>query len=320
MNKPGADASLPRAVIKKEHSSWLLWLIPLGAAALCVWFVYRDYVATGPLITIYFQKVEGLEEGNTQIQFRGAHIGQVKTLSLTPDQRFVKVTARLTGNARNLARVGSVFWIVRPELKVGSISGLQTIVTGEYISVEPGDGAPTNVFIGLESAPLEKQPDALLITIRANDLDSMQQLSPVFYRGVQVGEILGYQLASNGQSVMIHARIHKEYAPLVRMNSKFWNAGGFDFHFGLFKGAELSAESTRSILSGGLEFATPPDPGEPATNGTVFELNEKAEDVWKTWTPSIPLQLTNQPSGVPKSIDGQHAPQTLDKTLVTGSQ
>jgi paraquat-inducible protein B len=285
---------LPKAVIKKARPAWLLWLIPLGAAALCVWFIYRDFVAAGPLITVYFQNTEGLEEGNTQVEYRGAQIGEVKTISLADDGQRVKVTARLTGSAKGLARVGSIFWIVRPEVKVGAISGLRTIVSGEYVTVQPGHGAPTNVFVAVEEPPADEQPGALLISIRSPTLESLQEHSPIFYRDIQVGEVLDYQLADDARSVMIRARVRQQYAPLVRLNSKFWNAGGIDLRFGLFKGAEISAQSAQTLLSGGIEFATPPETGEAATNGAVFELNEKAKDAWKDWAPAIPLHLQGE--------------------------
>jgi paraquat-inducible protein B len=289
-----AEKPLPKAVLRRGRPAWLLWLIPLGAAALCVWFIYRDFVATGPLITIFFNNTEGLQEGNTQVQYRGAQVGEVKSISLADDSQRVKVTARLTGSAKSLAKAGSIFWIVRPELKVGAISGLRTIVSGEYVTVQPGQGAATNTFIASEEAPPEEQPGALSISIRSPALDSLQEHSPIFYRGLQVGEVLGYQLAENAQGVMVRARVRAEYAPLVRRNSKFWNAGGIDVRIGLFKGAQISAQSAQTLLSGGIEFATPPGPGEAAANGALFELNEKPKDEWKNWAPSISLRLPGQ--------------------------
>src|SRR3954465_5496665 len=88
-------AALPKAVIKKPRRAWWLWLVPLGALALCAWFVYRDYIATGPVITIYFQDASGLQENNTQIRYLGATVGQVKGLGLTKDNSRVEVKARL---------------------------------------------------------------------------------------------------------------------------------------------------------------------------------------------------------------------------------
>ena len=286
--------SLPKAKIKKTRRAWWLWLIPLGALALCAWFIYRDYIATGPLITIYFQNADGLEENNTQVRYLGATVGQVKSFRLTKDNSRVEVKARLAGSAGQLARSGSVFWIVRPEVKLGAISGLRTIVSGEYIAVRPGNGPRTNSFVGAEGEPIPEQPRALQITLLAPNLGSLQERSVIYYRGIQVGEVLKYQLGNDAQEVKLEARIREEYAPLVRANSKFWNAGGLDFRFGLFRGAEISAESAKTLLSGGIEFATPNEPDAAASNGAVFRLYEKPDDAWKNWMPAINLKLPEQ--------------------------
>jgi len=195
---------LPKAEIRKTRRAWWLWLVPLGALALCAWFVYRDYIATGPVIRIYFQDASGLEENNTQIRYLGATVGQVKRLALTKDGNRVEVKARLAGSATQLARQGTVFWIVRPELKIGAISGLRTIVSGEYIAARPGNGGRTNVFTGAEGEPIPEEPGALHVTLLVPSLRSVQEQSGVYYRGM-----------------------------------------------------EISAESARTLLSGGIEFATP---------------------------------------------------------------
>jgi paraquat-inducible protein B len=309
MSEPESSAKpgpvLPKAIVKKRRAAWLLWLVPLAAAALCVWFVYRDFVAVGPAITIYFQNAEGLEEGNTQVNFRGAEVGRVKKLDLTPDHRYVKVKVRLVGSAKNLARAGSSFWIVRPEVKLGAISGLRTIISGEYIAVQPGGGSRTNTFFGAEKPPIAEEPRALNIALLAPGLGSLREQSSIFYRGVQVGEVLEYQLGPDGREVVIRARIRPEYAPLVRLNSKFWNAGGINFKFSLFHGASISAESAETLISGGIEFATPPELEPPANNGTTFFLYDKPEETWKKWSPGIKLNLPQQaperaaPAGAP---------------------
>jgi paraquat-inducible protein B len=290
--RSAAPARLPFAIIKKGHFTWLLWLVPFGAACLCAWFAYHNYVSTGPTITIYFQNADGVEEKNTELKFRGANVGAVNSITLTKDSQHVRVTAQLSGSARNLARAGSVFWIVRPELKVGSISGLRTIISGEYIAVRPGTGPLTNSFVGAEKEPVTEQPDALQFNLVATRLGSIDEQTPIYYRGIQVGEVLYYQLGADGRGVTIHARVWKEYAPLVRVESKFWNAGELTIHAGLFKGIDIGADSAKAILGGGIEFATPPDAPDPATNNVVFVLNDTPEDKWRTWSPTaITLQL-----------------------------
>jgi paraquat-inducible protein B len=280
--------ALPKAKIKKSHLNWLLWIIPIAAALLCSWYVGHDIIFAGPTITIYFKDADGLQGDKSFVQYRGVNIGEVKTLNLTEDRQSVTVKAQLYTSAASIAQQGSVFWIVRPELKLGAFSGLQTIVSGDYITVQPGNGARTNIFIGAEKAPIEPIK-ALEILLMAPKLGSLQPKSPVFYRDIQVGEVVDCRLGNDAREVVVHARIEEEYAPLVRLNSIFWNAGGINFHFGLFSGANINAESAQTLISGGIEFATPPDFQDAATNGAVFDLKEKSKDEWEKWSPAIPL-------------------------------
>lgn len=293
MNEKTHPHGLPKAIVEKSYLTWSLWLIPIAAACICGYFVLHDVVFSGPTVTIYFQNADGLQEKNSMVKYRGIKIGEVQSVKLMEKGARVAVTAKLDRSAGNLARQGSVFWIVRPELKVGSISGLRTIVSGNYVTVQPGSGARTNVFTGAEEAPIAPAT-AMNIVLLADDLDSLEKQSQIFYHGVQVGEVMDFRLSENARHVIVDARILQNYAALVRVNSKFWNAGGISVHAGLFSGIDISAQSAQTVVSGGIAFATPPDYGPAATNGTVFALNEKEDDAWKNWNPEISLQSTPQ--------------------------
>lgn len=287
--------SLPRAKIQKGRFHWLLWLVPAAAILLCAWYVYSDMLSKGPTVTIYFDTIQELQEGSSRVMYRGAHVGTVSSIKLVRKGHAVEVQAQLKSSAADLARQGSQFWIVSPQVSVGGIRGLRTIVSGNYIAVLPGTGARTNVFQGLEEAPPKKVDGHVLdITLLAPNIESVDRKTPVFYRGIKVGEVLRYQLGPDSQAVVIHARILQEYAPIVRVNSKFWNAGGLSVSFGLFSGAQINAASPKKMITGGIAFATPTDYGAPATNGTAFRLYAKQDDSWKDWTPDIHLKLPQQ--------------------------
>ena len=300
--------ALPRAKIEKSRIAWVLWLIPIAAAGLCGWFIVRDVVLQGPTITIYFPSIDGLAKQTSFLEYRGVVVGQVTGIKLTPDKKQAAVEVKLTGPAANIARRGSIFWIVRPELKLGNVSGLRTIVSGNYIAIQPGNGEPTNEFAGAEQPPVEHK-GSLEIALRSPQLGSLQEGSPVFYRGIQVGEVLRSRLGADAREVIIDTFIRSNYAPLVRLNSKFWNAGGLNIHLGLFSGAQISAESAQTIISGGIEFATPPDFEDAATNGTVFALNEKLDDAWKKWAPAIALET---PPPAAEESPSSHTESLLD--------
>jgi paraquat-inducible protein B len=272
----------------------------VAAAALCGWFILHDFVFAGPTITIYFQDADGLQEENSTVKYRGVEIGQIQTLNLANKDGEVAVKARLRHSAAGVARQGSIFWIVRPQVKLGAISGLQTIVSGNYVTVQPGNGNPTNVFLGAEEAPIQPEK-GIILTLLADDLSGIEKQSEVFYRGIQVGEVLDFHLDQNARYVVVQVRIKDNYAPLVRADSQFWNAGGINAHLGLFHGLDISAESAQTLVSGGIAFATPEDYGPPATNGSVYLLNAKESTEWQSWNPLIPLQSVPQAGGTTNS-------------------
>ena len=165
-------------------------------------------------------------------------------------------------------------------------------MSGAFVQMRPGDGPRTNRFVGAEEPPpVELSSKALEIRLLAPNLGSLQEQSPIFYRGIQIGDITTFQLGQDAREVVIGARVRSEYAPLVRQNSIFWNAGGIDFHFGLVRGIDVRADSAKALISGAVEMATPDTYGAAATDGQTYGLQEKAQDDWKKWNPLIPLQL-----------------------------
>ncbi len=122
--------------------------------------------------------------------------------------------------------------------------------------------------------------------------------SPVYYRGIEVGSVEYFMLCSNSTEVEIHALIEPAFAPLVRADSRFWNAGGISVSLKFF-GINVSAENFKSLVIGGIAFATPSPPGILASNGVTFPLNEKVDDKWLNWSPSI--EITNAGFTTPRS-------------------
>jgi paraquat-inducible protein B len=279
---------IPTAKVEKSYLTWVLWALPAAAVALCGWFLLQDYVLSGPTIEITFESADGLQEKNSMVKYHGIQIGEVEGLKLAKDQQHVVVTATLDRSAAGVARAGSQFWIVTPRVSLGGIQGLQTIVAGDYVTVLPGDGVRTNKFEGLSQPPIEHLP-SLHITLLTHDLGAIQKKSPILYGGIQVGEVIDCHLADDATTIVIDARILQAYAPLVRLDSQFWNAGGLNIHAGLFRGLDISADSVQTVVSGGIGFATPNDYGPPATNGTIYTLNEQEAESWKDWWPAIPV-------------------------------
>jgi len=285
--------NLPRARIKDRTRHSLIWLVPVVAALAAGWLVFTNLRATGPIIHIQFSNGNGLQANQTVLKYRGVRIGEVRSVQLAGDLAHVEVEARLTGAAKNLAREGSEFWIVRPEVGASGLHGLETIVSGPYIQVEPGGGKAKKNFIGAEEPPiLDQSEKGLEIILTTPHLDTLSVGSPVYYRGIEVGEVQCFLLSTNSTEVEIHALIKPAFAPLVRTDSRFWNAGGIHVSLKLF-GRSPGTETLKSLILGGIAFATPSMPGNLAAPGSRFPLNEKVDDNWLEWKPFINLTNVN---------------------------
>ena len=289
---------LPKAKIKERTRISMIWIVPLIAAIAAGWLVFENIRETGPVITIQFSDGDGLRPNQTILKYRGVRIGEVRSVKLAKDAAHVEVKANVTASAKNVAREGSVFWIVRPEVGSGGLSGLETIVSGPYIQVQPGGGKEQKRFIGAEEPPILKQSKAgLEIILTTSQVNTLSIGSPVYYRGIEVGEVEYFVLGTNSTEVEIHALIEPAFAALVRADSRFWNAGGISVSLKLI-GINFSAENIKSLVMGGIAFATPSPPGTLASNGSVFPLNEKVYDAWLKWSPSI--EITNASPGGPR--------------------
>jgi paraquat-inducible protein B len=179
---------------------------------------------------------------------------------------------------------------VRPEVGLTNISSLGTVITGPHIEVMPGTGKPETEFVGAESSSAALRGKGLRIVLVTGRLESLRPGSPVYYRGVEVGTIENIDLSANAAAAEIHVFIKQRYARLVRLGSKFWNVSGVDVNVGLFRGLQVNVESLRSLVLGGVAFATQDDPRDtPANNGRVYPLYDKPEKEWLDWAPAIKI-------------------------------
>jgi paraquat-inducible protein B len=286
---------LPEAKIKRQSRISMVWIVPLVAAIVGGWLVFKYIRQLGPVISIQFSDGNEIEANQTTLKYRGVRVGDVLSVQLAKDAEHVEVQARLDKSAENLARDGSLFWIVRPEVSAGGLHGLETIVSGPYIQVEPGGAVERRKFIGEDKPPILKTSEGgLEIILTTPSLGSLTVGAPVYYRGMEVGSVRYFVLGKDSTVVNVHVLVETNFAPLVRADSEFWNAGGVGVHFGLFSGFSMSAESLKALVIGGIAFATPPSPGILATNGNIFPLNENVDKKWLKWSPTI--AITNAPA------------------------
>ena len=280
---------LPVADVRRRRLFRIAWVLPLIAALVAGWLVYERVRESGPEVTITFNSGDGLRAGQTPIKYRGVEVGEVRRIELSEDHKQVLVRARVARSAASLMRDGAIFWVVRPQLGFGNVSGLGTVLSGPEIQVLPGKGEPRRHFDGLDQAPAAMEQPGLRLVLRAEHPRSLRGNSPVYYRGVEVGVVQKIDLAPNAASADVHVLIRSRYAPLVREGSMFWNVSGINLKGGILKGVEIEFESLRSLVTGGVEFATPSEKMPRVKSGTVFFLHEGPKKEWLSWSPRIQI-------------------------------
>jgi len=282
---------LPEADVQSKRQISIVWLIPIIAMLIGGWLAYKGLSEKGPVVTISFESADGLEAGKTKVKYKNVEMGQVDTIRFNADLSRVLVTAELVKEAGPYLTENTRFWVVRPRVTASGVSGLGTIFSGAYIGMDPGkEGEPARDYQGLEIPPVVTTGmpgrDFLL---KATTLGSLDVGAPVYYRQIQVGQVIGYDLDKDGRSLTIKVFINAPHHTLVSKNTRFWNASGFDLKLDA-SGLKLNTESLVSIMMGGIAFDTPTslEAGGPADPDYVFRLYETRENIFeRTYTEKV---------------------------------
>ncbi len=274
----GSAPKVPDAVLRRRRRFSLIWLIPIVAGAIAVYLVITTLADRGPLITISFQTGSGISAQQTQVTHKAVALGMVEGVQLTDDLKGVKVHVRMNHEGSKILTDHARFWVVKPRLSSGDLSGLETLVSGAYIEVDPGlpGGQPERNFVGLEEPRgMRSDEPGTSYSLRAARLGSLGPGAPIFYRDVSVGEVLSYDLGNGLGPVTINIFVRRPFDKFVHKNTHFWNASGLSVNLGA-SGVHVEVESLQALLSGGVAFETPHKVADapPAAPNAQFMLYE----------------------------------------------
>ncbi|RZT42954.1 PqiB family protein [Cupriavidus agavae] len=246
---------------RRRRARWLpslVWLIPIVAAVVGVSLLVNTLASRGPDITVTFRTAEGLTPGKTAVRYKDVDIGLVKSVRLALDRSHVVANIELTKDAESFAVKDTRFWVVRPRFAISGVSGLETLLSGAYIGVDAGKSVEsTRSFTGLEVPPVvTTDASGRQFVLRAQELGSLDIGSPVYYRRVQVGQVVAYQLEPNGRDITLRVFVNKPYDKLVTADTRFWHASGVDLKLDA-GGLKLSTQSLVTVLLGGVAFQAP---------------------------------------------------------------
>ncbi len=252
-----------------------IWLVPIVALALGGWMVIHTLRSRGPEITIVFDSGEGIEADKTKIKVRSVEVGLVDGVGLAEDLEGVVVTARLEKAAEPLLREDTQFWVVRPRVGPGGVSGIGTLLSGGFIQLAPGTGeAGRREFQGLEAPPVTPAgTPGLHLQLVGEHAGSVGGGDPILYEGFRVGRIESATFDVESRKMLYRAFIEAPYDDLVTSASRFWNASGLAVS-ATADGIQVQTASLETLLVGGVTFGLPEgmDPGGKPEPGEVFTL------------------------------------------------
>ncbi|WP_296223792.1 intermembrane transport protein PqiB [Ralstonia sp. UBA689] len=264
----------PRRMKRKRWLPSLIWLVPIVALAVGATLMARVILARGAQVAVTFSSAEGIEAGKTRVKYKSVDIGVVKAVGLTEDRSGAVVLIELTHDGKAFASADTRFWVVRPRVAAGSISGLGTLLSGAYIGVDGGRShEKKSSFKGLDTPPaIYADTQGKQFKLRASDLGSLDIGSPVYFRRVRVGQVTAYDIDPDGKGVSLHVFVNAPFDKFVTRGTRFWNASGIDLKVDA-NGLKLDTQSLLTVVLGGIAFQTPEGAEhDPAVADAEFDL------------------------------------------------
>jgi paraquat-inducible protein B len=261
--------ALQEAIPETKRRISIIWLLPIIAVAIGGWLFYKSIINAPVKVAIQFKSAAGITADKTKVLYKGLPAGKVSGVTLNQKGDTVNVEIEFNPSVKHLIRQNTKFWLVTPTVKMTGISGLETIVSGNYIAMRPGDGPPAVTFKALdEPPPLDENAPGLRLILTSPEQPSVQHGSPVYYRRYEVGSVQTLTISDDHQSFDIGIHILPKYKSLVTKDSRFWDASGIHVS-GSISDLDIRMESITAILRGGIAFDTP----------TIDETSTPAEDM-----------------------------------------
>lgn len=268
-------SAFPAPQPQVKHRLSLVWLVPLAAAVAGGYVAFHAISQQGPEIVIVFDHAEGIEAGKTKVKHKNVDVGEVTSVRLNRALDKVLVKVRMAPETEPYLNSETRFWVVRARISAGKIAALGTLVSGAYIGVDPvRRGEPRLRFEGLDKPPAVTTGQlGRRFRLSAETLGSVDIGTPIYYRRIEVGEVIDYQLGAEGEGLMIQVFVNAPYDRLVHTNTRFWHASGIDVSLD-GGGVQVNTVSLAALIIGGIAFATPEylGAGEPAPENATFKL------------------------------------------------
>jgi paraquat-inducible protein B len=272
-----------KAHLSSQKQISAIWIVPVIALIIGIWMLYQYETSKGKEVKIVLPSASGIEVGKTQIKLRDVQVGVVTDVKLSDDYSHIVLTANINKDSERMLREDTLFWIVKPRIGTEGISGLETILSGAYIQLQPGSSStPRDNFQMLDIPPVAP-PDAkgLRVVLSHKKAGKLSVGDPVIYQGFTVGRVEKVSFDIKKEKALYQLFIFQPYDELVRDSTHFWIESGMDIDLNT-QGFNIHLGSLESLISGGVSFSVPKGmkSGETVTEQMKqFRLFNSAKDV-----------------------------------------
>lgn len=269
------EAQLPQARIKQIRQWSPIWIVPIAALLIGAWMLFNHFQQQGEMLLLIAEDAEGIIAGKTQIKNRSVDVGQVVSVELSKDLNQVMIKARMKPNVTPLLNEDSQFWVVKPQIGRGGVTGLNTLLSGAYIELQPGDSTYIRLTHPLLNTPPVAPADApgIRVRLQTSDTSGLAVGDPVLYRGYEVGTVESSDFDLTERSTHYQLYIRQPYDALVTENVRFWLSSGVSIDFST-EGLAVDIGSAATLLSGGVSFDVMDGwpAGSAAKSGAEYQL------------------------------------------------
>jgi paraquat-inducible protein B len=233
-----------------------IWIVPIIALFIAGWLAFQYFDDLGPEIKIIFPKNEGLVAGQSVVKFKNVPIGKVTKIYLDEEVNGVIVVVRMfSEKARPYMTEKAKFWIVKPEVGLSGVSGLDTLLSGTYIDVYSEKGGTfVEEHYGLVQ-PYHDSSKGTYYHLNSLEGKNVSVGTPIYYKSIEVGKVEHIYFGLDNKSVDVIIFIQNEYVPYVHMDSRFWvkNMINIDFTKG---NLDVDIAPLNYMISGGILFSS----------------------------------------------------------------
>ncbi len=269
------EAQLTQAKIKHIRQWSPIWIVPIAALLIGAWMLFNHFQQQGEMLLLIAEDAEGIIAGKTQIKNRSVDVGQVVSVELSKDLNQVMIKARMKPNVTPLLNEDSQFWVVKPQIGRGGVTGLNTLLSGAYIELQPGDSTYIRLTHPLLNTPPVAPADApgVRVRLQTSDTSGLAVGDPVLYRGYEVGTVESSDFDLTERRTHYQLYIRQPYDALVTENVRFWLSSGVSIDFSA-EGLAVDIGSAATLLSGGVSFDVMDGwpAGSTAKSGAEYQL------------------------------------------------